>query len=141
MRTRVGMGLAVVSLVVLCGGCAAMRRQKTHEVESTLSAAGFKMKLADTPEKLAQMKAKPQLKLKPLKRHGKLYYAYVDADGCSCTYIGDESAYQNYQSLVQQKQLAKEDRESAEVNEDAAIVEEDGMWESWGGDAWGGGAW
>lgn len=139
MRTitrRVGMALSVVGLALLCGGCAAMQRQKTHEVESTLSAAGFKMKLADTPEKLAQLKAKPQRKLKPLKRHGELYFAYVDADGCRCTYIGDQTAYQNYQNLVQQKELARADQESAEVNEDAAIVEEDGMWESWGGDAW-----
>ena len=73
--------------------------------------------------------------------HRPLHPAYVDADGCSCTYIGDESAYQNYQNLVQQKRAAQADLESAEVNEDAAIVEEDGMWESWGGDAWGGGAW
>lgn len=135
-RRRVGMALPVLGLVLLCGGCGAMQRQKTREAESTLSAAGFKMKPADTPEKLAQLTAKPQLKLKPLQHHGKLYYAYVDADGCRCSYIGDQSAYQNYQSLMQQKQRAQADQESAEVNEDAAIVEDDGMWESWGGAPW-----
>ena len=113
-----------------------MQRKKTQEMESMLSASGFKMKIADTPEKMAALKAKPQLKLKPLNRHGKVYYAYADADGCGCTYIGDQAAYQSYQGLVQQKEIAKEDKEAAEVNEDAAIVTDDGMWESWGGDVW-----
>ena len=128
--------LPVVVLAALGSGCAYTQRQKAQQIEPMLSAAGFKMKLADTPEKLAQLKAKPQLKLKPLTRNGKLYYAYADADGCSCSYLGDESAYQNYQGLVQQQEIAREDREAANVNEDAAIIEDDGIWESWGGDAW-----
>jgi hypothetical protein len=128
--------MSLIALAAFCGGCAAMQRKKTQETESMLSAAGFKMKIADTPEKMAKLKAKPQLKLKPLSRNGKVYYAYADADGCGCTYIGDQAAYQSYQGLVQQKEIAKEDKEAAEVNEDAAIVTDDGMWESWGGDVW-----
>lgn len=131
-----GSALSLIGLAVLGSGCAYTQRHQAEQTEPMLSAAGFKMKLADTPEKLAKVKAKPQLKLQPLQRHGKLYYAYADADGCGCTYIGDESAYQNYQGLVQQKQIAQQDKEAAEVNEDAAIVEDDGMWESWGGDLW-----
>jgi hypothetical protein len=108
-----------------------MQRRKAKQVEPMLSAAGFKMKLADTPEKLAKVKALRQLKLKPLKRHGKLYYAYADAEGCKCTYLGNESAYQNYQNLVVQQRIAKEDQAVGGFDEDATIVEDDAVWEDW----------
>ena len=126
--------LPLISLGVLCGACAYTQRQQAQQVEPMLSAAGFKMKLADTPEKMAKLQAMPQLKLRPLKRDGKLYYAYVDADGCRCTYLGDEAAYQSYQILRQQQQNAREDTAAASVNEDAAIVGDDSLWESWGPD-------
>jgi hypothetical protein len=126
----------MIGLALCCASCAYTQRQKAAQVEPMLSAAGFKMKLADTPERLAKLKALPQLKLKPLKRHGKLYYAYADAEGCKCTYLGNESAYQNYQSLVVQQRIANQDTSAAEVDEDAAIVEDDAAWEDWGADVW-----
>ena len=58
--------LPVIVLATLGSGCAYTQRQKAQQIEPMLSAAGFKMKLADTPEKLAKLKAMPQLKLKPL---------------------------------------------------------------------------
>lgn len=134
MRRVVEFLLPVIGLAVLCSGCAYMQRQKAQQVEPMLSAAGFKVKLADTPEKLAKLQAVPQRKLKPLQRDGKLYYAYVDADGCRCTYLGDQAAYQSYQILRQQQQNAREDTAAANVNEDAAIVGDDSLWESWGPD-------
>ena len=124
----------VAGLVVLASACAYTQRHKAQQIEPMLSAAGFKMKLADTPEKLANLQAVPQLKLKPLQRDGKVYYAYVDAEGCRCTYLGDEAAYQSYQVLLQQQQNAREDTAAASVNEDAAIVGDDSLWESWGPD-------
>ena len=137
MRTMTGVRgllLPVICLSALCGGCAYTQRQKAQQVEPMLSAAGFKVKLADTPEKLAKLQAVPQLKLKPLQRDGKLYYAYVDAAGCRCTYLGDQAAYQNYQILLQQQRNARDDTRAANVNDDAAIVGDDALWESWGPD-------
>jgi len=134
MQPVVGAILAVISFVLLCTGCAYMQRQKTQQTESMLSAAGFKMKLADTPERLAKLQTMPQLKLRPLKRAGKLYYAYTDVEGCRCTYLGDETAYQNYQALVQQQRIAQEDKEAGNVKEDTAIIEDNTLWESWGPD-------
>jgi hypothetical protein len=128
--------LPIISLVLLSGGCAYTARQRAATVEPMLSAAGFKMKLADTPVRLAKLKALPQLKLKPLKRHGKLYFAYADADGCGCMYLGNQSAYQNYQGLVVQQHIVDEDRAAANVDEDAAIVEDDAAWDEWGADVW-----
>jgi hypothetical protein len=133
-RAVVGAVLAVSSLALAGAGCAYMRRQKAQQIEPMLSAAGFKMKLADTPEKLAKMQAMPQLRLRSLTRKGKVYYAYTDAEGCRCTYLGDASAYQNYQALVQQRQIAGEDTDAGNVTEDTAIVEDNELWESWGPD-------
>lgn len=134
MRPVIGTVLTVISLAAICAGCAYMQRQKAQKIEPMLSAAGFKMKLADTPEKLAKLQSLPQLKLRPVKRDGKLYYAYTDVEGCRCTYLGDESAYENYQTLVQQQKIAQEDKEASNVKEDTAIIEDNSLWESWGPD-------
>lgn len=124
----------MVGLAVLGSGCTPTLRQQAAQIEPMLSAAGFKMKLADTPEKLAKLQALPQLKFRTLTRDSKTYYAYTDAEGCRCTYLGDEAAFQSYQRLLQQQRMAREDSEAANVSEDAAIVGDDAIWESWGPD-------
>ena len=135
MTRRIGFALLVVSAAAL-GGCGYTQRQKAQRIEPMLSAAGFKMKLADTPEKLAKIQAMPQLKLQPVKRQGKLYFAYPDVQGCTCLYLGNQTAYQNYQNLVLERREVKEEKEAAIVNEDAAIIDDDAVWESWGFDVW-----
>lgn len=128
--------LVLVGVILVVSGCGYMQRQKAKQTEPMLSAAGFKMKLADTPEKLAKIQAMPQLKLKPLKRGGKLYFAYADAEGCKCMYLGDQAAYQRYQNLLLDQRVAQESEETAAMDQDAAIIDEDAVWESWGFDVW-----
>jgi hypothetical protein len=140
MKRMAGAVLRVIGVGVLCVGCALLPRQKSKQTEAMLSAAGFTIKAADTPEKRAALAAKPQRKIKFLRRHGKTYFAYVDADGCGCAYLGDQVAYQKYLGMLDQQRTAGEDSDAPEVDEDAAIVEDDGIWESWGGDPWGGGS-
>ena len=132
--------VAVLGLAVLCGGCAFVHRKNAQQTESMLSAAGFTMKVADTPEKLAALQAKPQRKITFLQRRGRTYFAYVDAGGCGCSYMGDQSAYQKYLGMVNQKRIEDDSYDAAQVDEDGALVEDDGLWESWGGDPWGGGS-
>ena len=134
-----GLILPAIGLVVLCGGCAYMKRQQAKETESLLAAAGFKIKVAETPEKLAVLQAAPQRKIKFLQRQGKTYFGYADASGCGCAYIGNQAAYQKYMAMVEQRRIADESYDAAEVDEDALVVEDDGIWESWGGDPFGGG--
>ena len=47
--------LLLLALSVLAAGCAAMRQEEIHQKENLLTAAGFKMKLADNPQALAQL--------------------------------------------------------------------------------------
>ena len=117
----------VIGLGICLAGCAAIRNAKAMETERMLAAAGFQMKMADTPEKLARLETMTQRKLVPHQKDGKVYYAYADATTCKCLYVGTEQAYQRYQDLLLKKQIADEQMQAAEMNQDAAM-----NWDSWG---------
>ena len=104
-------------------GCAAMKKSEATDTEQLLSAAGFKMKLADTPEKIAHLKTLAQLKVVPHDRNGKMYYVYADAAYCQCLYAGNQEAYQRYENLAVKQNIAQ-------MNE-AASMDWD-MWGPWG---------
>ncbi len=109
-------------------GCAAMQKDNTQTTEQTLSAAGFQVKLADTPAKLAQLQGLPQRKLVPQQQNGAIRYVYVDAQYCQCVYAGTETNYQEYQKLALQRQIALEEVSAAQM---------DTMdWEMWGPWGW-----
>ena len=109
-------------------GCAAIQKDNTQTTDQTLSAAGFQMKLADTPAKLAQLQGLPQRKLVPQQQNGAIRYVYVDAQYCQCVYAGTETNYQEYQKLALQRQIALEEVSAAQM---------DTMdWEMWGPWGW-----
>ena len=109
-------------------GCAAIQKDNTQTTEQTLSAAGFQMKLADTPAKLAQLQGLPQRKLVSQQQNGAIRYIYVDAQYCQCVYAGTETNYQEYQKLALQRQIALEEVSAAQM---------DTMdWEMWGPWGW-----
>src|SRR5215468_6294390 len=101
-QRRLGLVFVMVSIAMLLAGCAYTRRQQAERTEQLLSAAGFKIKTADTTAKFARIKAMPQLTLRPLQRQGKTYWVYPDAEGCHCAYLGNQTAYQRYQNLAVQ---------------------------------------
>ena len=74
--------LVFVSFV---SACTSVGFQKT---EDTLSAAGFQMKIADTPKKMALLKSMTQNKIIIHPKNGTNYYIYADAAGCQCIYGG-----------------------------------------------------
>ncbi|NMQ18130.1 hypothetical protein E4P82_02315 [Candidatus Competibacter phosphatis] len=120
-------GFAATFTVALVG-CAVMQKDNTQTTEQTLSAAGFQMKLADTPAKLAQLQGLPQRKLVPQQQNGAIRYVYVDAQYCQCVYAGTETNYQEYQKLALQRQIALEEVSAAQM---------DTMdWEMWGPWGW-----
>jgi hypothetical protein len=113
--------IAVLGIALV--GCAAMKKSEATDTEQLLSAAGFKMKLADTPEKLAHLKTLTQLKVVPHDRNGKMYYVYADAADCQCLYAGNQEAYQRYEKLAVKQNIAQ-------MNEAASM--DWGMWGPWG---------
>jgi len=126
---RATVGLTILGLAF--SGCAAIRNHQAIQTERLLAAAGFQMKLADTPEKLEKLEGLPQKALVPHTRgDGTLFYLYADASACKCLYVGTEEAYQRYQKLSAQQKIAEENRMAAQLNADASL--DWGMWEPWG---------
>jgi hypothetical protein len=101
-------------LALAAGGCVKSPNQKAIETERLLAASGFKMRLANTPAKLAQIKELTQRRLVAHRSKGELLYVYVDAEHCQCVYAGSEEAYQRYQNLAHDKKLADENRLDAD---------------------------
>ena len=101
-------------MAILLAGCAAIEKQDTEGTEQLLSAAGFNIKPADTPEKLASLQVMKQHKV--VRRelsNGQLRFLYADAAVCRCLYVGDEQAYQQYQKLAVQQENALMDQQAA----------------------------
>jgi len=121
------LGAALVSVVVVMSGCAAMRKSDVDTQEQLLSASGFQMKLADTPDKLAHLQALTSQKLVPHTKDGKLYYVYADPEFCKCMFVGNEPAYQKYQDLALKQKLSQERLNAAAMNENASM-----NWGMWG---------
>jgi hypothetical protein len=109
-------------------GCATIERGATQETEQLPAAAGFRMKLADTPGKLANLQALPQQRLTARMMNGKVIYLYADAAVCNCLYMGNEKAYQRYQQFAVEKQIAAEQADAAQMD----MGVDWSMWGPWG---------
>ena len=121
--------IALAGVVIALGGCATIRRHETLDTEQVLAAAGFVMKLGDTPEKLANLQALKPRTLVPQERGGQLYYVYADPEACRCLYVGTESQYQEYQRLVLAQRRADEELMAAQDNLSATLNW--GIWDPW----------
>ena len=118
----------LLALVALLGGCAA----QTQQTERQLVAAGFQMRMADTPEKLTQIEALPQRKLVPKTHDGRPFFLFADAKHCKCLYVGTERAYRRYTRIAMLKHALDEQREIAEAREAAAMnLNAWGPWAPW----------
>ena len=99
--------LALIVALPLAG-CAAIQRSEAKDTEQLLAAAGFQAKPADTPEKLANLRAMPPRTLVSLAKDGNVAYSYADPDYCQCMYAGGSEAYSTYQRLAAQKRIDQE---------------------------------
>jgi hypothetical protein len=112
---------AVLAIFALTLGCAS-----THETENLLSAAGFKIVVASTPQQQQHLKTLPPHKMRIVHRKGKTYYVYADqAD--NLIYVGNQFQYDRYRDLRLAKNVAEEDLQDAELN-----AQETMGWEVWG---------
>ena len=125
--TRVSARILLVSMAIGLAGCASYAQRYAQANEEGLRAAGFTMRLADTPEKLASLQAMTQRRILVYTRLGQLYYVWPDARFCRCFYVGSEPQYQEYARLGFEQKLARERQTAAEENEAANLFAE-----SWG---------
>jgi hypothetical protein len=122
-RSAVICVLGLLALAALGFGCAT-----TSQTENLLSAAGFKMMPATTPEQKAHLQTLPANKVTMVVRDGKTYFVFPDAKQ-QVLYVGQQAQYNEYQRLRLQKQMAEDQAQAAAANSEPA-------WGAWGG--WGG---
>ena len=105
--------LFVPLIVLTAAGCATMQAAGTRSTEEMLSAAGFRIEAADTPEKRADLQTLPARQVLPRTHDGTTSYVYPDPSVCHCLYVGGEPEYQQYQRLRVQKDIADQESSAA----------------------------
>jgi len=98
----------MISLGLAFGGCAVA----VGNTEALLSQAGFRMISADTPQRAEQLHALAAHQLIGRTTDGRAEYVYADPKYCKCMYVGSESAYAEYKSLVQAQEAVRAYREA-----------------------------
>ena len=115
-------GLSVV-VVLFLAGCAGHSTQRTEDL---LSAAGFDVVVASTPQRLQHLATLPPYKMVRIQRNGKERYVYADP-AQKVIYVGGDFAYARYRDLRLSKNLAEQNIQDAEFNAERAAE-----WDVWG---------
>ena len=98
-------------LTMMLIGCASTEGSRKVDMDKVLISAGFKKAVADTPEKLGQLKKLPQRRVVPHQEGDKIFYIYADIEKCKCAYAGDEEAYRKYQKLTHKNDISEKERQ------------------------------
>ncbi len=115
-----------MALLAIAAGCAT----DTGKTD-LLSAAGFKLVPADTPEKQQLLATLPPDKLTLIVWKGKQFYVEPASD--SQAYVGTPAEYQAYQQLRLAKQMSNDNLMAAQMNQAA-----NDRWGAWGPGLYGG---
>jgi hypothetical protein len=127
-RWRCASGVLIVLALAAC----ATPQQRVVDKESSLAAAGFVIRPANTPQRQAMLKSLPPNQIVQQPRGDTVNFVYADPLVCNCLYIGNQEAYNAYRRYVQQKQLADEQMAAAEMWSSSAWD-----WDPWGPSPWG----
>ena len=100
---------AVLGIALL--GCAAAPSSSTPKSQDDLlTAAGFRSYAAKTPQSLAYLKTLPPQEIVKHRYEGtNRFLVCTDQNSRTC-YVGDEAAFQRYQNLAAQEELAAKQR-------------------------------
>lgn len=95
--------------------------------EDNLAAAGFIVKVADTPERVAMLNRLPPNRFVQRVNGDVVHYVYADPIACGCLYVGSQQAYNQYMANQFQQNLADQQYMAAQIYTDAAW-----NWSAWG---------
>ena len=127
---RRSLALAIVGgLVVLVCGLTACetQQQRVEQREDLLSAAGFVVRPANTPERQAMLHRLPAHTFVQRVNGDVVHYVYADPLVCGCLYVGSQQAYNQYKANQLQQHLADEQQMTAQTYSDATW-----NWGAWG---------
>src|SRR4030095_17130571 len=85
--------------VLLGAACASIQQYETRDTDRMLAAAGFQVRLADTPERQADLRLLPPRRIVSRTEDGSIVYTYGDPEGCQCLYVGGTKEYSEYERL------------------------------------------
>jgi hypothetical protein len=119
-----------IALLALATGCAST--STTTQNTDMLTAAGFKLVNADTPQKQEVLKSLPTGQLSLIKFKGKIFYVEPAATP-NYAYVGTPAEYQTYQQLRLARQMSNDNLMAAQMNKDAM-----NRWNAWGPTFYGG---
>ena len=98
---------------------------QAQKIEPNLSAAGFTMLPADTPEREQKLSTLLPLQVQYyVGKTGKLHYWMADPYYCKCMYVGTEQAYQRYEKMKVNEQLVEKEGEISRQNLEERQMEE-----------------
>lgn len=97
---------ALTGITCLVAACADSEAEAPAK-DSLLAAAGFVRRDADTPERLAALRALPPHQFVLRNSNGSVKYMYADPIACGCIYVGGQRAYDQYRQTMT-SQLSQE---------------------------------
>jgi len=121
-----GLGAGVFFGVCLLSACET-QQQRVEQHEDNLSAAGFLISPANTPERQAMLHRLPPHQFIQRVNGDVVHYVYADPLVCGCLYVGTQQAYNQYKANQLQQNLADEQQMTAQTYSDAAW-----NWSAWG---------
>jgi hypothetical protein len=117
--------IALFSMTVL-SGCQT-QQQSIVQHEDNLAAAGFMVRIANTPERQTMLNRLPPNRFVQRVNGDVVTYVYADPIACGCLYVGSQIAYNRYMSNQMQQNLANQQQMAAEIYSDNAW-----NWNAWG---------
>ncbi len=99
------LALTMLLFMTACGTPAA-----NTESDNNLAEAGFVAKKANTAERMAAIRALPPHQFVMRTHNGQPRYLYADPTGCSCIFVGDQTAYDRYRQRMAAAQTATDDQ-------------------------------
>jgi hypothetical protein len=91
--TRVAATASLIAALLVLPAHAQLAR------DMRLEDAGFKMREANTPERLARLRTLPPQKFVRREKNGVPYYLFADPDYCKCLFIGDQNALNTFRDM------------------------------------------
>ena len=126
MNIRMGIALIAVLAITACQSQSTLVAQK----EDNLAAAGFVVRPANTPERIAMLNRLPPHQFVQRVNGDVVHYVYADPLVCGCLYVGTQQAYGQYKLHQQQQRLADEQLMTAQTYTDTTWNW--GAWGPWG---------
>jgi hypothetical protein len=103
--------LAAVLAIALAGcGAAPSNSSSPKSQDDLLTAAGFTSYMAKTPQSLAYLTTLPPQEIVKHRYQGTNRFLVCTDQNSKACYVGDEAAFQRYQSLAAQEELAAKQR-------------------------------